>query len=909
MQSQHGLSALLHEHFSGDLPANGLVLTPNERLSRFVQTSYGDFQRAQGKTAFANLWCRSYQGWLQDLWQRLTLDGRHPRAAQVLMTPQQEMLLWETVITSHPDTPPLLNSVATAKNAQDAWRLVCEWALPIDSFETDELLQSHQLFLAWVAAFNEQCQQRGLLTFSELSSVICDALMHSDPAAAVATWRLPKQIVMYGFDDQAPALLQLLEALAGCGCQMTHVAEPEPTPQVSLCSFSDPQAELESVATWCYQEIAAQPVQQIGVVIPDLSARRAEVERHFNRVFDPHSILPTTPQHAPGFNMSAGQPLAQVPVMQAALQALQLNRARLELETASALLLSPFLGIQSELAARALLDVRLREQGELSPSRQLLRTSAAEFCDDEGLPLCEHWYHALDGFDKLAKQYGPSARLPSEWLPVFMAQLQCLGWPGDRTLDTLEYQQVQVWQTCLDEFAALDVVTAPMAWSEALSLLRRLLQQRSFQPQTRISPVQILGSLEAAGLPFDQLWIMGLDDEAWPPAPSPNPLLPLAVQVAHNTPQSSAEREYRYARNLTQRWLASASQVRFSYAATRDDKQLQPSPLVQAFAQTREAVPLFTAWEQLQWQTRDMESIEDTNAGEVADVQCIRGGAAILRDQAACPFQAFARHRLRASEVPEVVLGLDAAERGNLLHHTMEIVWRKLGDQAGLLAQSDESLLALVDEAIADALRDIRRKSFVGFRFVELETRRLAGLVCAWLELEKQRAPFKVVFNESRKDLTLAGLPLSVRYDRVDALADGGLFVIDYKTGLTAVKSWEGERPDQPQVPLYAIANREKVVAAAFAQINSREIALKGLADVPDVAPGLKHPADSGLDLPVVWKDLLAHWQQTLEQLASDFLAGEAAVAPKVPGSTCRYCELKGFCRIRSGTDDEEDAP
>ena len=32
-------------------------------------------------------------------------------------------------------------------------------------------------------------------------------------------------------------------------------------------------------------------------------------------------------------------------------------------------------------------------------------------------------------------------------------------------------------------------------------------------------PIQILGALEAAGTPFDAIWVLGLDDQAWPPSP------------------------------------------------------------------------------------------------------------------------------------------------------------------------------------------------------------------------------------------------------------------------------------------------------------------------------------------------------------------------------------------------------
>jgi hypothetical protein len=40
-----------------------------------------------------------------------------------------------------------------------------------------------------------------------------------------------------------------------------------------------------------------------------------------------------------------------------------------------------------------------------------------------------------------------------------------------------------------------------------------------------------------------------------------------------------------------------------------------------------------------------------------------------------------------------------------------------------------------------------------------------------------------------------------------------------------------------------------------------------------------------------------------LEQLAHDYLAGHAEVAPKRYPQTCEYCELGALCRVRELTE------
>ena len=53
-----------------------------------------------------------------------------------------------------------------------------------------------------------------------------------------------------------------------------------------------------------------------------------------------------------------------------------------------------------------------------------------------------------------------------------------------------------------------------------------------------------------------------------------------------------------------------------------------------------------------------------------------------------------------------------------------------------------------------------------------------------------------------------ADLEFAVSIDRVDRLADGARVLIDYKTG-NAAADWRGERPDNPQLPIYALLHPE----------------------------------------------------------------------------------------------------
>ena len=958
-----------------------VLLTPNKRLSRFFIERYAAMQTSN---AFKGLRCLAINTWIQQLWSDLEFIDDHPLATYILLSNFQENLLWEKVLEQHPDTPPLINSRATARQAQDAWALMHEWRLDLQKLvRAAKACGDSFIFQHWHQEFERICERDQLLSAVRVPGLLVgrlDSLVTSEEQNPLLTspfvrgrdlapppyegggWEgvlsvnLPQQIILYGFDELTPSIQHLLDCLKNLGVNISSLDLQVEKNSAQRIEFINEQQELNSVARWAKEKITRQPDITLGIVVPNLTAQRSRIERVFMQEFEPQYIFPNQAQHATGFNISAGQPLAQVPIISIGLTALSCQAERLDLYQLSALLRSPFVGSTRELATRALWDVALHDVGELELTFQQFKTFISErvvklrprhsresenpFLDgnekldprlrgDDDAPLNEDqielsdfindrdsgspskmteikndFYQRLSDFDLLRKQHKKVTRYPSEWCSIFIEQLKAWGWPGDRQIDTLEYQQIQSWQETLDEFSGLDYVLDKIDHNKALDVLTLALQQTAFHAQTRSSPLQILGLLEAAGLPFDELWVIGLDDDTWPPAAKPNPLLPLSVQRELNLPQSSPEREFYFAQRLTRRLTQGSVNLFASSVTMKGDKQLSASPLISHFPLTDFSIDEITDYEQDLFFSRNMETRLDYCGPRIVDLESIRGGSQILKSQAICPFQAFARYRLHSSEIPSPAIGLSALERGNLLHKVMEIIWRILREQSKLLALSDEKLLALINKATTQALTDIRQKRVAGHRFLQLETQRLSTQVLQWLQLEKQRKPFTVLFNEGRKTVKLEKMPIHIRYDRVDELENGSLFVLDYKTGETSIRDWTGNRPTEPQVPLYAIANSKRVAGAAFGQISTDKILFNGIAEDSDIAPGLIDANElPKMDLPGNWTDILQHWETVLSRLAREFLAGSAAVDPKHPATSCRYCELHALCRIREQFD------
>jgi probable DNA repair protein len=287
----------------------------------------------------------------------------------------------------------------------------------------------------------------------------------------------------------------------------------------------------------------------------------------------------------------------------------------------------------------------------------------------------------------------------------------------------------------------------------------------------------------------------------------------------------------------------------------------------------------------------------------------IAGGAAVLRDQAACGFRAFARHRLGGTALASPHAGLDAAERGTLLHQVLCEVWRKLEDHATLSARDEPALAALVGAAVRRAVEGLGASgTLLEGRFAAVEEARLSRLVLQWLAYERERQPFTVVACEEDNAVTLGPLAMRLRIDRLDRLADGTHALIDYKTGQAKLAAWLGERPDEPQLPLYFHTASKPVSVLAYARVKRGErgkvFGFEGVSAMPgampDIEPIENRPAWQKRGYHS-WDVMAAEWEASLASLAADFARGAVAANPKYGEPTCAICDLHALCRIAAG--------
>ncbi len=892
------------------LTADATVVTASRRLARQLQAGFNRRMQRAGRGAWAGADILPWPAWIARFWNdtfglALADPAVPPR---VLLSSAQERRLWESIVDDSDWSHVLLQVPATARTAQEAWQLVHEWRLPLPT-EAGAPSEDVRAFVAWASAFARECERHGWQDVARVPDLLADAFERRGLAP-------PPHLLLAGFDEFTPQQQHLIDCLKRAGTDVESIAVPTNTGRAVRLACQEAQEEIALAARWTRRILETQPAARIGIVVPDLQAQAGTIARVFDDVFVPAAALPGAKPAVRPYNISLGHPLPDYPLVHSALLVLQLALGELTHTQAGSLLRSPFLGgAEAELSRRALLDAELRRLGETTVTLALcLRRAEAQ--DAEGAPraftaprLVQHLKALRAALDAL-----PRRQLPSNWAEAFSRLLHAMGWPGERALTSAEFQTFEAWRALTTELSALDAIAGRVNGSEALATLRRLATERIFQPETPAVPIQILGVLDTAGLAFDHLWIMGLHDGVWPASPRPNPLLPIAAARRHGLPHASAERELAFARRLTARLLASAPEVIASYPIRKGDEDLRPSPLIVDLPEIApEAIVVSPAnnFRDLIHDTGALETLVDNRAPALPERTVVQRGTAVFRDQAACPFRAFARVRLGAAPLDEPGPGLDDSTRGRLLHGVLARVWRELKSHAGLCTRAPEELQALVRTQVAAQIAHearYRQGTFTA-RFTAIEQRRLEALVLDWFAIEKVRAPFTVASAENPEEIEIGGLRIRAVVDRVDTLPDGACAVIDYKTGRPMPSQWSGARPDEPQLPLYSIAHAP-VSAVLFARLRRGEMGFAGVVRHDDLVPGLRaFESTREAEAYGSWDGLQGAWRETLEALGQSFRRGVAVVDPKYPHKTCEHCGLTPLCRVHEHEADMPVAP
>jgi len=804
----------------------------------------------------------------------------------VPFTAHQEAQLWETVIRHDMPREKAASARGLARHAAEAWTLMRNYR--IDVRELVPGGEEAEALARWIAAMQERLATDAFTGRTLMADI--PQHVYTRFCTPVAGVTVPGCIMLDGFELLTPIQHQILDALQQSGCEIFQVRESGRAAAGTLTACPDESGELQHITQRIKVLLAQDKNMRIAVLTAESGCDVAVFRRILDGMLIPDACL--DPAREIQAVATAGDALSDWPMVGQALHLLSLaGKQSMTFDDFSPLLFTPWLtGFQDERMARAMLDAKFREQNRRRISLKGLLKSA----DVQALLLLLSVIRALDDW-KIGRQSA------ADWVKSVHALLLATGFvrtglEHERPHSNLEIRQMNAFRDVLTSLVALDAVAPPLAWHAFLSRLREACAETRLNLAPAYSNVVVMPLHQASGLQFEHAFVVGMDEEAFPPSVRPHPLLPVHLQQKHGIPMSSGARVFESSCWLWEQVLQIAPTIECSYAQQKDEREMLPSSFVAGLPEkSMERIALLP-------RLLELETFEDAPDAPLLADEDVHGGTGIIKNQSACPFRAFIRHRLNIEALGETTPGIEASDKGSLIHLALEFIWGKLKSQAALVNLTESKRTGLLSAAIEHAWQESR--IFHGSDIQTIEKKRMRQVLNAWLDVEAARPPFEVREHEKIYMLTLpetAGHPCSIRIkvDRIDQDVEGRRILIDYKTGKKqSVAKWLGERMEEPQMPLYALA--AGIVAddaVSFATVRSGdEMGFEGLAGEDTGIDGIA-VCDGRYKRPEDWQQVLDDWRVNINALAREFVAGRSVVSPRDP-KACTYCGLEAVCRI-----------
>ena len=219
--------------------------------------------------------------------------------------------------------------------------------------------------------------------------------------------------------------------------------------------------------------------------------------------------------------------------------------------------------------------------------------------------------------------------------------------------------------------------------------------------------------------------------------------------------------------------------------------------------------------------------------------------------------------------------GLAPNVRGNLLHDALHTLYADCPNRDEIAAWDATEIAARCESAVAAAFASYERNAdSVLLHLLELEKQRAGELLRGVIAIDATRSNFSIAGVENTVTAEIGGLPLTLRYDRVDHHADGAATILDYKTGRPRQLLDRHGEPRDIQLVAYSCTLSEPVVAIGLFNIDARAISLDMAG--PEFTPKLEWPAS------------LQHWQEQVRIAAAEIAKGDVRLSDSLNATQAR---------------------
>ncbi len=826
--------------------------------ARQLESCLAREQLAAGRDAWIAPAVMTRREWATDLWRRHRDDGR----VQPL-GPEQVDALWRRVIdesdTGLQGLPGFRHASTWAREASQRRR---EWNIPSARLSEYSDDPDCGALVRWERAYREALRESDWLDPAD----IVDALVADPPSPASGT----EASVVWADLAETPTQSELARRLRIAGFEFSQW---EPSRCNRCCRrvlLPEATEEVRIATTWAAGKLARNPDQRVAIVVPGLEALRDDVIALIEESLD-HGRPWRDGEDGDSVVVCLQGRAAAIenPVIGAAVNALEMFTDTGDFRVFSRWLRSPFFAAPEDADARCMLEADLRShicsQMDLVDAyrsgglARRVRQASPTLAD--GLAKGLSVLGACSGRETL-----------TGWIPVWRRLLDALGWCGGESTGPED------WESALNELMLLTPILGKMSLGDALVELEHALGRAQRLGAVPHHGIFLLADPEDVGPGYDAVWACGLTDARWPRAPQPVPLLPLALQRAHGMPSASPSAALEQSQTILRRLVDRTPDVVLSSPQVVHDHAVKPSPLILSH-------PLVKASELVdERKSRRLSGDADGNRLEtfadpvppVADKQ-VKGGIGVLSMQAKCPLRAFIESRLKARPLEAVRYGVSARQRGIAVHAAARRLFDDLPDHQEVTSWCRDDRSRRIESSCRMALEGIFGQAETPLRALfALELARLNAILNGLLEAERTRTPYRIIATERSVRIGAGGLEFRGRIDRIDELCpDGALAIIDYKTGSTNKPSaWFEERPQDLQMPCYALSLDGDLQAAVLAVLRPRSASYKGYWVADATFPGRTTRLPGG----ITWSRQLQRWRTQIDDLATEFAEGDGRI-------------------------------
>ncbi len=432
---------------------------------------------------------------------------------------------------------------------------------------------------------------------------------------------------------------------------------------------------------------------------------------------------------------------------------------------------------------------------------------------------------------------------------------------------------------------------------------------------TPLRGLQILGFWETRGIPFEDVYILDLNEDILPASKRGDSLLPVGVRQALGLP-TNRDMERRIEHYLDA-LIRGAKKVHIFFVESKDRERSRYVERLLWESRKRDPgrrveTPVATVRYQVALQTETPPTVAK-RPEVVEDLRRFRYSATALDMYLGCSLRFYYRYVLGLKEREDLDEEIEAKDIGNIVHHILEDEFTPF---VGKRLREADLKTAVLEAIVESRFKETFGDDLTGRAYLMmLQTK---GHLVDYLEkcqleilraLEAENRPVRLLALELSQTIEHREFTLAGRFDRLETRGDQ-LFILDYKTSADALKygiRWNKlvleDRPSWKtavgslQMPLYTMI-LAKTHDKPSEEIQGRFVMLGRTR----IHPGIEsspYDAKSGRD--PVTPELRRERIETMEKLIDGLL--KEIVNPAVPFTpapagdrVCTYCDFKNLC-------------